>query len=44
MAGIIGPRRLQLLHAPSEWALKEILINGIAVTDRPSRLAEPTNR
>jgi hypothetical protein len=35
MAGIIGPRRLQLLHAPSEWALKEILISGIAVTDRP---------
>ena len=35
MAGIIGPRRLQLLRAPSEWVLKEILINGIAVTDRP---------
>jgi hypothetical protein len=34
MAGIIGPRRLQLLHAPSEWALKEILINGIDVIDR----------
>jgi len=35
MAGIIGTRRLQLLHMPPEWALKEILINGIAVTDRP---------
>jgi hypothetical protein len=35
MAGIIGPRRLQLLRAPSEWALKEILINGIDMTDRP---------
>jgi protocatechuate 3,4-dioxygenase beta subunit len=34
VAGIIGPRRLQLLHAPSEWALKEILINGIDVIDR----------
>src|SRR5262249_55139657 len=35
MAGITGPRRLQLLHAPPEWALKEILINGIDGTDRP---------
>jgi len=35
VAGIIGPRRLQLLRAPSEWALKEILINGINVADRP---------
>ena len=35
MAGITGPRRFQLLHAPSEWALKEILINGIDVADRP---------
>jgi hypothetical protein len=35
MAGITGPRRFQLLRAPSEWALKEILINGIDVTDRP---------
>ena len=34
MAGITGPRRLQLLRAPSEWALKEILINGVDVTDR----------
>jgi hypothetical protein len=35
MAGITGPRRFQLLRAPSEWALKEILISGIDVADRP---------
>jgi hypothetical protein len=33
--GITGPRRFQLLRAPSEWALKEILISGIDVADRP---------
>jgi hypothetical protein len=37
MAGINGPRRLQLLRAPSGWALKEIRVNGIDVTDRPLR-------
>jgi carboxypeptidase family protein len=35
MAGITGPRRFQLVRVPSEWALKEILINGIDVADRP---------
>jgi hypothetical protein len=34
MAGISGPRRLQLLRAPSGWALKEIRANDIDVTDR----------
>ena len=33
MAGINGPRRLQLVIAPSGWALKEIRVNGIDVTD-----------
>ena len=35
LAGINGPRRLQLLIAPTGWALKEIRVNGIDVTDRP---------
>jgi hypothetical protein len=37
LAGINGPRRLQLVHAPKGWALKEIRVNGIDVTDRPMR-------
>jgi hypothetical protein len=35
IAGINGPRRLQLLRAPAEWALREIRVNGIDITDRP---------
>jgi uncharacterized GH25 family protein len=35
IAGINGPRRLQLLRTPPGWALKEIRVNGIDVTDRP---------
>jgi hypothetical protein len=35
MAGLNGPRRLELLRAPAGWALKEIRVNGIDVTDRP---------
>jgi hypothetical protein len=34
MAGISGPRRLQLLRTPPDWALKEIRVNDIVVTDR----------
>jgi protocatechuate 3,4-dioxygenase beta subunit len=35
MAGISGSRRLQLLSAPPGWALKEIRVNGVDITDRP---------
>jgi Carboxypeptidase regulatory-like domain len=35
MAGLSGPRRLELLRAPPGWALKEIRANGIDITDRP---------
>jgi len=35
MAGLNGPRRLQLQSVPPGWTLKEILINGIDATDRP---------
>ncbi len=38
MAGLNGPRRLQVLRAPPGWALKEIRVNGIDVTDRPLSL------
>jgi protocatechuate 3,4-dioxygenase beta subunit len=34
IAGINGPRRLQVVRAPSEWMLKEILVDGIDVSDR----------
>ncbi len=35
MAGLNGPRRLQLQRVPPGWALKEILVNGLDTTDRP---------
>jgi len=35
LAGINGPRRLQLLRAPAGWALKEIRAGRIDITDRP---------
>jgi hypothetical protein len=35
LAGINGPRRLQLLRAPAGWMLKEIRARGADVTDRP---------
>ncbi len=35
IAGVNGPRRLELLRAPAGWALKEIRVKGIPVTDRP---------
>jgi hypothetical protein len=35
VTGVNGPRRLQLQRAPAEWTLKEILVRGIDVTDRP---------
>jgi hypothetical protein len=35
MAGVSGPRRLQLVRTPPGWALKEIRVNGIDATDRP---------
>jgi protocatechuate 3,4-dioxygenase beta subunit len=34
MAGLNGPRRLQLTSAPRGWAVKEIRLRGIDVTDR----------
>jgi protocatechuate 3,4-dioxygenase beta subunit len=40
LAGLHGPQRLQILRAPREWALKEIRMNGIDVTDRPLSLGE----
>jgi len=33
--GINGPRRLQLRRVPRGWALKEVRVNGIDITDRP---------
>ena len=35
MAGISGPRRLRLLRAPRGWGLKQIVIDGVDVTDAP---------
>jgi hypothetical protein len=35
LAGVNGPRRLQLTRVPPGWALKEIRVNRIDVTDRP---------
>jgi hypothetical protein len=41
IAGINGPRRLQVLRAPPEWTLEEIRVNGIDVTDRPLPFGSP---
>jgi hypothetical protein len=38
LAGLNGPRRLQILRAPPGWALKAIRVNGVDVTDRPLSL------
>jgi hypothetical protein len=35
MAGLNGPRRLQLVRTPPRFALKEIRVNGVDVTDKP---------
>lgn len=35
LAGISGPRRLQTTRIPAGWALKEIRVNGLDVTDQP---------
>lgn len=35
MSGLHGPRRLQVLRVPQGWMLKEILVHGIDVSDRP---------
>jgi protocatechuate 3,4-dioxygenase beta subunit len=34
LAGITGPRRLQVVRAPSGWMLKSILVHGVDVTDQ----------
>jgi hypothetical protein len=38
MAGLNGPRRLQLTRTPPGFALEEIRVNGIDVTDKPISL------
>ena len=38
MAGLNGPRRLEILRAPPGWVLKEIRVKGVDVTDRPLSL------
>ncbi|HEV3057948.1 MAG TPA: carboxypeptidase-like regulatory domain-containing protein [Vicinamibacterales bacterium] len=35
IAGVNGPRRLQLVRVPPGWALQEIRVNGADATDRP---------
>jgi hypothetical protein len=34
MAGLNGPRRLQVVRTPAGWALKALRVNGIDATDR----------
>jgi len=34
LAGIAGPRRLQVVRAPTGWMLKSILAHGVDVTDQ----------
>ena len=35
IAGVNGPRRLQLTRVPAGWALEEVRVNRIDATDRP---------
>ncbi len=35
VSGVSGPRRLQVVRTPAEWALREIRVRGIDATDRP---------
>jgi protocatechuate 3,4-dioxygenase beta subunit len=35
MGGINGPRRLEVMRAPAGWAVREIRVHGVDVTDRP---------
>jgi len=35
LAGISGPRRIEVTRTPPGWALQEIRVRGIDVTDRP---------
>src|SRR5262249_45195726 len=37
LIGLIGPRRLEVSRTPPGFALKEVLVNGIDVTDQPVR-------
>jgi hypothetical protein len=35
MTGVNGPRRLELTRVPSGWALQDVRVRGVDVTDRP---------
>jgi hypothetical protein len=35
MTGVSGPRRLQAIRTPADWALEAIRLRGVDVTDRP---------
>ena len=35
MVGLNGPRRLQVTRVPEGWAVQEITVGGVDVTDRP---------
>ncbi|HEX3703537.1 MAG TPA: carboxypeptidase regulatory-like domain-containing protein [Vicinamibacterales bacterium] len=35
IAGVNGPRRLQLVRAPAGWGLEDVRVTGISVIDRP---------
>jgi hypothetical protein len=41
IAGVNGPRRLQLVRVPPGWALQEIRVNGADATDRPLTFGRP---
>ena len=35
MAGVNGPRRLQLIRVPPGWMLENVVVNGVTAIDRP---------
>jgi hypothetical protein len=41
IAGVHGPRRLQAVQLPDEWALEEVRVHGVDVTDRALPFGRP---
>jgi protocatechuate 3,4-dioxygenase beta subunit len=40
ISGVTGPRRLEVMHIPRGWGLKQILADGVDVTDRTLSFGE----
>lgn len=41
MTGVNGPRRLDVVKTPGDWALREIRVRGVDATNRPMMFGRP---